>query len=294
MSTQEQRFGAMAVTRPVKLARRSPLLWRKVAGTARARDVLGFAIDNIELDHAAADLAAAGRLQRRTRVVFVNAHVMDCAWADPAYWQTVASADCRYADGSGMAIAARLAGTALIDNVNGTDMLPLLAVEAVRNGVTIFLLGGAPGAAAGSAATIAAQGYPHAIAATHHGFFEKGSVEEDRVIERINASGAAILLVGLGVPLQDSWIERNAHRLNVPVQVGVGGLFDFFSGKVSRAPEILRTLGLEWTWRLALEPRRMWRRYIIGNATFLARAALAGLKTRLRRAVPVPAHGQRA
>ena len=254
-------------------------------------DVLGFAIANVELDRAAADLAMAGQQKRACRVVFVNAHVMDCAWADPAYRQTVASAEVRYADGSGMAIAARLAGDALADNVNGTDMLPLLAAEAVRNGVSIFLLGGAPGAAAGSAASITAQGYPHAIAGTHHGYFEAGSADETRVIERINASGASILLVGMGVPLQDSWIERNAHRLDVPVQVGVGGLFDFFSGKVSRAPEILRTLGLEWTWRLALEPGRMWRRYIIGNATFLARAALWALKARVHRGRAATARG---
>ena len=84
----------------------------------------------------------------------------------------------------------------------------------------------------------------------------------------------------MGVPLQDQWIERNQHRITVPVLVGVGGLFDFFSGRVSRAPGLLRTLGLEWTWRLAQEPKRMWRRYIIGNAAFLARAAVEGLQAR--------------
>ena len=281
MSDQKSRSGALAATRPATLARRSSLLWRKDAGATRSLGVLGLAIDNVDLDRAAADLAASAKSGRRHRVIFVNAHVMNCAWADPAYWATVVSADCRYADGSGMAIAARLAGNALADNVNGTDLLPLLAVEAVRKGVSIFLLGGAPGTAAGSAATIAAQGFPHAIAGTHHGFFAPGSADENRVIERINASGAAILLVGMGVPLQDGWIECNAHRIKVPVQVGVGGLFDFFSGKVSRAPALLRTLGLEWTWRLALEPRRMWRRYIIGNAAFLGRAAIAGVKARL-------------
>ena len=289
MSDQKSRSRARAATRPVKLARRSSLLWQKDADAPRSLGVLGLSIDNVGLDRAAADLATSAKSGRRNRVIFVNAHVMNCAWADPAYWATVASADCRYADGSGMAIAARLAGVALVDNVNGTDLLPLLAAEAVRKGVSIFLLGGAPGAAAGSAATVAAQGFPHAIAGTHHGFFAHGSVEEDRVIERINASGAAILLVGMGVPLQDGWIERNAHRIKVPVQVGVGGLFDFFSGKVSRAPAVLRTLGLEWTWRLALEPGRMWRRYLIGNAGFLARAASIGLKARLCSETPVTA-----
>lgn len=297
MSNQEQRSRAAVVARVAPLARRSSLLWQSGAASSkrpgmmrpasRQLQLLGLDIDNVDLECAAADLAGAGRLAHARRVVFVNAHVMNCAWADRAYWDTVASADVRYADGSGMAVAARLAGDTLNDNVNGTDLLPLLADQAVKNGVTIFLLGGSPGAAAGSAATIAAQGLPHAIAGTHHGFFEKGSVEEDAVIDRINASGAAILLVGMGVPLQDCWIERNAHRIKVPVQVGVGGLFDFFSGRVSRAPVVLRTLGLEWTWRLAEEPGRMWRRYIIGNVTFLARAAVLGMKSRWHAKVTV-------
>ena len=283
MSDLKSRSGAAAVVAAAVVpAPRSPWLWGKGGSASRRLDVLGFAIDNVDLDQAAGDLTENARLQRSSRVVFINAHVMNCAWSDAAYRRTVASADCRYADGSGLAIAARLAGDKLADNVNGTDLLPLLAVEAVKKGVTIFLLGGTPGAAAGSAATIAAQGTPHAIAGTHHGFFEKDSADEDRVIERINASGASILLVGMGVPLQDSWIERNAHRLNVPVQVGVGGLFDFFSGRVSRAPGILRTLGLEWTWRLALEPARMWRRYLVGNITFLGRATAHGAAVRLR------------
>lgn len=265
---------------PVARAPRSAMLWGQDAAALRSLDVLGLALANVTLDAAASDLVAAAKSRQQTRVVFVNAHVVNEAWRDPAYRSTVATADCRYADGSGLAIAARLAGRRLADNVNGTDLLPLLAAEAVRHGATLFLLGGAPGAAAGSASTLAAQGFPHAIAGTHHGFFEKGSADEDQVIARINASGASILLVGMGVPLQDQWIERNAHRIRVPVLVGVGGLFDFFSGRVSRAPAMLRTLGLEWTWRLAQEPKRMWRRYIIGNATFLARAAVEGLRVR--------------
>ncbi len=293
MSNPVSRARSAATARIAPPAPRSSLLWRPRAAAdavgSKHLELLGLDIDNVDLDRAAADLAEAGRLARESRVVFVNAHVMNCAWADRAYWDTVASADIRYADGSGLAVAARLAGDALIDNVNGTDLLPLLAAQAVDKGVTIFLLGGAPGAAAGSAATIAAQGLPHAIAGTHHGFFDKGSAEEAAVIERINTSGASILLVGMGVPLQDCWIERNAHRVKVPVQVGVGGLFDFYSGRVSRAPSILRTLGLEWTWRLAQEPGRMWRRYIIGNVTFMARAAVLGLKSRWRNETAVAA-----
>ena len=152
MSDHISRSNSATPVRPVALARRSSLLWRRQAGAPRKLDVLGLAIDNVGLDRAAADLTECARLARPSRVVFVNAHVMNCAWSDRAYWNTVASADVRYADGSGLALATRLAGDALVDNVNGTDLLPMLAVEAVRKNVTIFLLGGAPGAAVGSAA----------------------------------------------------------------------------------------------------------------------------------------------
>lgn len=282
MSQLESKQSAISARRiaPVACARRSSLLWQQDAAAPRSLDVLGLAMTNVTLATAAADLVAAGRTGKRNRVVFVNAHVINEIRRDRAYRSTIATADTRYADGSGLAIAARLAGRTLVDNVNGTDLLPLLAAEAIRCGATLFLLGGAPGAAAGSASTLAAQGMPHAIAGTHHGFFAKDSADEDRVIALINASGASILLVGMGVPLQDQWIARNQHRITVPVLVGVGGLFDFFSGRVTRAPALLRTLGLEWTWRLAQEPKRMWRRYIIGNATFVAQAVPHGLRAR--------------
>lgn len=256
------------------IARRSSALWDSTAPHDRGFDVLGMTFTNVPLREASADLVEEARSGRRTRAVFVNAHVMNCAWADTAYWQTVASAHRRFADGSGLAIAARMAGKAFVDNVNGTDMLPVLCDQALRAGKTVYLLGGVPEAAAGSAATLAKLGYGAAIAGAHHGHFTKGGAEEQAVIAAINESGAAIVLVGLGVPLQDQWIEVNAGRFNAPVLVGVGGLFDFYSGRASRAPQLLRTLGLEWTWRLAREPSRMWKRYIIGNVTFLARSAL--------------------
>lgn len=263
------------------VARRSGLLWAGAAASQPSFTVLGLSFANVRLGEAVTDLVSAALQRRRQRVVFVNAHVMNMAWRDDAYRSTVASADVRLADGSGLAIAARMAGRAFVDNVNGTDMLEPLCAEALRRGVSLYLLGGSAGAAAGSAATMARRGYGAAIAGTHHGFFNRGSADEARVIEAINASGASIVLVGLGVPLQDVWIERNASRLQAPVLIGVGGLFDFFSGRVSRAPPLLRSIGMEWMWRLAMEPARMWRRYVIGNATFLAHAAREAIAARM-------------
>ncbi len=109
------------------------------------------------------------------------------------------------------------------------------------------------------------------IAGAHHGYIDSPA-DTQAAIDEINASGASILLVGMGVPVQDLWIARNFDALRTPVVVAVGGLFDFFSGNVSRAPTLLRSIGCEWIWRLLQEPGRLWSRYLIGNVAFILRA----------------------
>ncbi len=234
--------------------------------------MFGLAIDNTRLATAARDLVQAATDGRRTRVVFANAHVVNTALTDVHYLASVQAADRIFADGSGMALAAKINGKSLIDNVNGTDMFALLCREAIAAGVTIFLLGGKPGIAARAAQTITTFGMGAAIAGVHHGYFARGSAEEDRVIGAINASGASIVLVAFGVPEQDMWTQANAARLDARVVAGVGGLFDFFAGAVARSPKFMRTLGCEWVWRLAMEPRRMAKRYLVGNAVFIGHA----------------------
>jgi exopolysaccharide biosynthesis WecB/TagA/CpsF family protein len=154
--------------------------------------------------------------------------------------------------------------------------------------VTIFLLGGCPDTAEMARRRMDGFGLGAAIVGCHHGFFGTGSVSEDAAIAAANASGARIVLVGLGVPLQDEWITRVGDRLKAPVRIGVGGLFDYFAGHVTRAPHVFRVVGCEWVWRLALEPRRMAKRYLVGNVVFLARAVVAAARLRRRAAMRRP------
>jgi len=107
------------------------------------------------------------------------------------------------------------------------------------------------------------------IAGARDGYFT--TEEEPAVVAEINDSGAAILLVAFGVPRQELWIASRRNELKTPVCLGVGGLFDFYSGRIARAPVWMREIGLEWVWRMLQEPKRMWRRYIIGNPLFLSR-----------------------
>lgn len=256
-------------------AEASALLWSKSRARPAAQLTLfGLDFENTTLEGAVADTLTAAARGVRRQIVFVNAHVINTAADDQAYADVLQTADYRLSDGSGMAIAAKWAHVPFVNNTNGTDFFPLLCREAIKTGVKIFLVGGAPRVAELAAETIAAAGYGAAIVGTHHGFFKPGGAEEDAAIAAINASGATIVLAGLGVPTQDIWLARNRTRIAAPVVAGVGGLFDFFAGRVSRAPMLLRSLGLEWTWRLLQEPGRLWQRYLVGNVTFLARAAM--------------------
>jgi N-acetylglucosaminyldiphosphoundecaprenol N-acetyl-beta-D-mannosaminyltransferase len=107
------------------------------------------------------------------------------------------------------------------------------------------------------------------IAGARDGYFSPE--EEEGVVDAINGSGARILLVAFGAPRQELWLARWRDRLLAPVSMGVGGLFDFYSGRIPRAPLWMREMGLEWVYRLMQEPGRMWRRYVIGNPLFLYR-----------------------
>jgi exopolysaccharide biosynthesis WecB/TagA/CpsF family protein len=228
--------------------------------------------------HVAEELVAMAKAGECTTVQFINAHCVNVAQTNRTYRDVLGRADFLLPDGSGMTIAARLAGTALGENLNGTDLFPELCRCAAERGQSIFLLGGKPGIAA-AAAEAMQERYPDLqVAGTRHGY--RSANEEDQVVAEINASGAAIVLVGLGVPTQEIWIDRIRDRLMARVVMGVGGLFDYYSGSIPRAPLALRKAGCEWLWRLAQEPRRLFARYVLGNPRFLAAAVIHGWQAR--------------
>jgi exopolysaccharide biosynthesis WecB/TagA/CpsF family protein len=278
-------FAEAAAARLLVPAARSPLLWAGARShTPTVANLFGVGIRDTTVAEASRDLIETARAGRRTRVVFANAHVVNELATRTGYSRIVSTADRVFADGSGMALAARLAGLTLQDNVNGTDLFPRLAADAAAAGVSIFLLGGADGTAEAARKRMESFGLGKSLVGSHHGFFKPGSTEEDAAIMAANASGAGIVLVGMGVPLQDEWISRIGERLRAPVRVGVGGLFDYFAGNVTRAPHVFRVIGCEWVWRLAQEPRRMAKRYLVGNAVFMMRAAAEAVRLRSRAA----------
>ncbi|MBR9825711.1 MAG: WecB/TagA/CpsF family glycosyltransferase [Alphaproteobacteria bacterium] len=233
-------------------------------------DVLGLPL--LAMRRADAVKALVGRVVRghKTRIAFVNAHCVNVAASDWQYQQALQSCDAVLPDGIGIEIASRLGGEPIKDDLNGTDLFFPLCKALAGAGKSVFFLGGRPGIADATAAAAAAKTPGLKIAGSCHGYF--GPQDEDAIIEKINSLQPDVVFVAMGVPAQDTWLARVAGRLDASLLAGVGGLFDFVSGATKRAPSWLRHARLEWTYRLIQEPKRMWRRYLVGNIAFLGRA----------------------
>ena len=220
--------------------------------------------------------------ERKARLVFfVNAHCVNVAARDPHYREALAGADCVFPDGAGVAIAGRLLGHPVPANLSGTDFVPALLAQPGLAGRRVFLLGSRPGVAEAAAARLKARIPGIAIVGTHHGYFAEGKEEE--ILRRLNLSGAEILLVGMGVPRQEAWLARCRDQLRVDVAFAVGALLDFLAEVVPRAPLWMRRCRIEWVHRLALEPRRLWKRYLLGNPAFLLRILAEVIRRRWQR-----------
>ena len=209
---------------------------------------------------------------------FINVHSINLSFQNPDFYQTLKQADCLFADGAGMRLASNHVGEPLLDNVNGTDMLPELCRQAAKEKKSIYFLGSSPGVAKKAARRLK-RTYPGlTIAGYQHGYFKEQN--NANIIAKINKSNADILLVALGSPVQESWLLNNAEQLHCKTALAVGGLFDFYSGNIPRAPLWMRKLSLEWVFRLMQEPQKKFNRYVVGNPLFLVRTFLFGRATK--------------
>ncbi|MCQ2390478.1 MAG: WecB/TagA/CpsF family glycosyltransferase [Kiritimatiellae bacterium] len=190
---------------------------------------------------------------------FVNAHCLNLAYSDGDYVEVLKRCDRVWPDGTGVRMAGRRYGFPVPANVNGTDLFPLLSGR-------VFLYGAGPGVAERAAANIKKAHPQMEVVGTADGYGD-----ERAAISTINRVEPDVLLVARGVPLQEKWIAAHLHELRCGAVLAVGGLLDFVSGRIPRAPHWMRCLGIEWLYRLKCEPIRMFRRYVIGNPLFLWR-----------------------
>jgi N-acetylglucosaminyldiphosphoundecaprenol N-acetyl-beta-D-mannosaminyltransferase len=193
-------------------------------------------------------------------VATVNPEFVMRARRDREFARVIESADLCLADGVGVVWAARRQGCVLQMPVTGVDLIPPLASLCARRGFHLFLLGAAPGVAAELAARLRAE-HPGLEVASHSGSPDPAS--DDETVGMVTAHRTQVLLVAFGAPAQELWIERLRSRLEVAVAVGVGGSFDFLTGRVPRAPAWMRRAGLEWLHRLGRQPWRLRRMAVL-------------------------------
>lgn len=234
-------------------------------------NVLGVGISAID-PPAALDLIAEWIETRQRHYICVCAvHiVMECR-QDAALRSMVNRASLAVPDGMPLVWVSRLAGERQVKRVYGPDLMLSVCRLSAERGYTSYLLGGAPGQPQVVAEKLASQ-YPGlAVIGTRATPVRPvPPAETEQIIDEVNRANPDVVWVGMGTPYQERWMAEYRERLTAPILIGVGAAFDFHSRHVRQAPDLLQRMGLEWLFRLSQEPRRLWRRYLVGNPRFVA------------------------
>jgi len=241
------------------------------ASTHHQAGFFGIPVVDVSMGELVARLQVHLLRRESTHVVPFNPHCFVIARNDAKFREICASGDIVFADGVGIKFASLLSSEAIQNRYTGLDvMLELCTLSAVK-GYSVFLFGGQHGIVDDCAAQLRKQLPGLTIAGTFEPPFVEGIEEFDNetIIRTINRSQPDLLFVALGAPKQEKWIERYRDRLDVPIMMGVGGSFDILGGRFSRAPHWMRSLGLEWLYRLLSEPTRLSGRYLLGIPLFV-------------------------
>jgi N-acetylglucosaminyldiphosphoundecaprenol N-acetyl-beta-D-mannosaminyltransferase len=234
-------------------------------------NLLGLRIDLVDLESLLNFIILTILERGKARVVYVNIHAINLAKELIWFRDFINTSEVVYCDGFGVKWGARLVGLRIPERLSPPDWIRLLATECTRQHFSLYLLGAHPGVAYKVAEILKKQFDGIRIVGTQHGYFDKTSENEDNesVVKAINAIHPDILFIGLGMPLQEHWLMENWDRLEVKIAMPVGALFDYLAGEFERAPHWMTDHGLEWLGRLIKEPRRLWRRYLLGIPRFL-------------------------
>ncbi len=218
-------------------------------------DVLGVGFDDVTMDEALRRAEALMAAPGADYVVTPNPEIVMICREDPAVRAAVEGASMVLPDGIGVIYGAKILGRPLREKVPGADFAEKLMERMAKKGLGVYLLGAKPGVAELAGEKLAAK-YPGLrIAGTHDGYFQ----EDGPVVDAINATKPALLLVCLGAPKQEKWMAKNRDRLAVPLMAGLGGSLDVYAGVVQRAPAAWQRLNLEWLYRLLKQPSRLGR-----------------------------------
>ena len=216
---------------------------------------MGVGFDSLTLEEAVARAKTLMDERRAAYVVTPNPEIVMACRERAETMAAVNGADLILPDGIGVIYGARILGTPLKCKLPGIDFITALMADMAKEGKSVFLLGAKPGVAETAAERLKAMHPGLVIAGTHDGYFK----EDAPVVAAVNAAQPDLLLVCLGAPKQELWMQRNRSALHIGLMAGLGGSLDVFAGNVKRAPKAFQKLGLEWFYRLLKEPKRIGR-----------------------------------
>jgi N-acetylglucosaminyldiphosphoundecaprenol N-acetyl-beta-D-mannosaminyltransferase len=249
-------------------------------------ELLGAPLDPVTLEEAVATVDRAVRSRVPVQHASLNAAKLVRLKKDVALREAIWGCDLVTADGQPVVWAARVLGHRVPERVNGTDLMEVLLAHAAAHSYRVYLLGARPDVLDDAAAEIRRR-YPSIrIVGHHHGYFS--DAEEEHVVREIIATRPDLMFIALETPQKELFLARHRGDVEIPFMMGVGGSFDVIAGRRKRAPRWAQRAGLEWFFRFIQEPRRLGRRYIVGNTRFIALVAgelLRSLRTRRARNV---------
>lgn len=255
----------MTVTAPAASAYRPA---NRVEG---AIELLGISVHDVSATGVLDYMASVIRSRQQAVILHANAFAANLAARHGWMRQSFREAQMVFCDGDGIRMACRWLGLATPPKVTYARWLPLVADWCEQNGYSIYLLGGRPGVADLAARRFQERHPRIRVAGTHHGYFEKSGPESEAVVAEINCVRPDVLLVCFGMPIQEQWVRTHAPMLATHVVLTGGAALDYASGTAVTTPPWMVRLQLEWLFRLWMEPRRLFARYVLGNPEFILR-----------------------
>ncbi len=232
--------------------------------------LLGVGVDSVTMDETLEEVERLIRARRPSYIVTPNVDVLVQLQTDHEFKRIYDGASLVLPDGMPLLWAARFLGTPFKAKVSGSDLFIELCARAAKKGHKVYFMGAMPGVAQ-KAAEILKRRFPGLqVTGTYSPSFgfEKNEAECVLIAQKIREATPDVLFVGLGSPKQEKWTDRFKDKHGAPVSVMVGISFDYVAGTVRRAPKWMQNAGLEWSWRLMMEPKRLWKRYLVNDPKF--------------------------
>ncbi|MBL8327773.1 MAG: WecB/TagA/CpsF family glycosyltransferase [Rubrivivax sp.] len=248
--------------------------------------VISTQVDVLAWDEAIHRISSWGRAHESRYVCFSNVHSAVTAAFDARFSAVINDSDMCTSDGAPITWMIRQLGAPQQPRLNGPDLMWRYLASESRRGGKVYFYGSTPDTLKLLKARVESE-FPglQVVGCYSPPFRPASAVEDNEDVERINASGAEVVFIGLGCPKQEVWMSEHRGRIKA-VMIGVGAAFDFHAGVKTRAPEWMQSAGLEWAYRLAQEPKRLWRRYLFTNIPFLLMGGAQWISSRLTGARP--------